>query len=81
MNFSTFLGNPGMSNFRQNKMASEDETQGYPESPKSTSLGNPEKDHFRQDKMTSGKETQGYPEGPKSSQNSKRKKSKKEDRA
>ena len=77
MNFSTFLGNPGTRNFRQNKMASEDETQGYPESPKSTSLGNPEKDHFRQDIMTSGKETQGYPEGPKSSQNSKRKKSKK----
>ena len=31
MNFSTFLGNPGRRHFRQNKMATGEETLGYPE--------------------------------------------------
>ena len=66
LNFSTFLGNPGKGHFRQNKMASGDESQGYPEGPKTTSLGNPGNGHFKQNKTASGNNTQGYPESPKS---------------
>ena len=65
LNFSTFLGNPGKGHFRQNKMASGEETQGYPESPKTTLLGNPGERQFKQKKM-SGNNTQGYPESSES---------------
>ena len=47
-------------------MVSGEETQGYPESPKTTFLGNPGKGNFMHKKMASGNNTQGYPESPKS---------------
>ena len=82
LNFSTFLGNPRKGSFKQNKMASGNETQGYPESPESTLLGNPGRDNFRQNKMAPG-ETDGHQRShqahidPESSKQHKRKKSKK----